>query len=60
MSKELYAIVAGAMRYVFVLLGVLIVLRAFLMLRRDRRETNRSLRQERYFFIKSPKSKVAK
>ena len=45
MSKELYAIVAGAMRYVFVLLGVLIVLRAFLMLRRDRRQTDRTLRR---------------
>ena len=45
MPKEVYTVVAGAMRYVFVLLGILIVLRAFLMLRRDRRETNRSLRR---------------
>lgn len=45
LSKELYTVVAGAMRYVFVLLGILIVLRAFLMLRRDRRVTDRTLRR---------------
>lgn len=45
MTKEIYTVVAGAMRYVFVLLGILIVLRAFLMLRRDRRETRRLLRR---------------
>lgn len=45
LPKEIYTVVAGAMRYIFVLLGILIVLRAFLMLRRDRRETDRLLRR---------------
>lgn len=45
LPNEVYTVVAGAMRYIFVLLGILIVLRAFLMLRRDRRETDRALRR---------------
>lgn len=45
MPENTYAIVAGIMRYIFVILGVLIVLRAFFMLRRDRKETRRMLRR---------------
>ena len=38
MSTEIYAVLSLGMRYVFTALGALIVLRAFLWLRRDRRE----------------------
>ncbi len=44
MSDEVYAVVAQAMRYWFVAVGVLIVLRSFLWLRRDRKARHRRLR----------------
>lgn len=45
MPENIYGIVAGIMRYIFILLGGIIVLRAFFMLRRERRETRRMLRR---------------
>ncbi|MBR5345648.1 MAG: hypothetical protein IK127_07465 [Clostridia bacterium] len=44
MSDDVYEIVAQAMRYWFVALGILIVLRSFLWLRRDRKAKHRRLR----------------
>ena len=45
MSTEIYAVLSLGMRYVFTALGALIVLRAFLWLRRDRREKHERLRR---------------
>ena len=45
MPEAYYEILALGARYWFVLLGVMIVLRAFLWLRKDRREKHRRLRQ---------------
>ena len=45
MPENIYGIVAGIMRYIFILFGGIIVLRAFFMLRRERRETRRMLRR---------------
>ena len=44
MSDEVYEVVAHAMRYWFVALGALIVLRSFLWLRKDRKVRHRRLR----------------
>ena len=43
MPAEVYSVVAAAMRYWFVFLGVLIVIRAYVWLIRDRREKHRRL-----------------
>ena len=45
MSSELYEVLALAARYLFALLGVLIVLRAFLWLLADRQDRHRRLRR---------------
>lgn len=45
MPENIYSLVSGAMRYVFIALGIIIVLRSFFMLRRDRRNTRRRLRR---------------
>lgn len=45
MSAGLYELIALGMRYWFALLGVIIVLRSFLWLRRDRRAERRRLRR---------------
>lgn len=45
MSAGLYEVLALGLRYWFVLLGVIIVLRSFFWLRRDRREQHRRLRR---------------
>ena len=45
MPENIYSIVAGTMRYIFILLGGIIVLRAFFMLRRERKETRCRLRR---------------
>ena len=45
MSADVYQVLSLGMRYVFTALGVLIVLRAFLWLRRDRRAKHERLRR---------------
>ncbi|MBQ8654090.1 MAG: hypothetical protein IJ507_04055 [Clostridia bacterium] len=45
MSEDIYEVLSLGMRYWFMLLGLLIVWRAFGWLRRDRREKHRRLRQ---------------
>ncbi|MCQ2458424.1 MAG: hypothetical protein MJ142_06810 [Clostridia bacterium] len=44
MSRELYEVIALAARYLFVFLGIVIVLRSFLWLRKDRAEKHRRLK----------------
>lgn len=44
MTREVYEVIALAARYLFVFLGVVIVLRSFLWLRKDRAEKHRRLR----------------
>lgn len=45
LPENIYNIATGIMRYIFIVLGCIIVLRAFFMLRRERRETRRRLRR---------------